>query len=65
MATWICKVCGYTHQGDEAPERCAQCGAAKSQFYREKLSSGCAFRMFFIIVMLTVIVFSLFACRLV
>lgn len=62
MATWICKVCGYTHQGDEAPERCPQCGAAKSKFYREKLSSGCAFRMFFIIVMLTVIVFSLFAC---
>lgn len=62
MSKWICKVCGYTHQGDEAPEICPQCGASKSRFYQEKMNDGCAFRMFFIIVMVAVILFSLFAC---
>ncbi|MEG1776677.1 MAG: NADH peroxidase, partial [Clostridia bacterium] len=22
---WICKVCGYVHEGPEAPEFCPQC----------------------------------------
>lgn len=35
MKKWICRQCGYTHYGDEAPERCSQCGAEKSQFYCE------------------------------
>lgn len=29
---WICKVCGYVHEGPEAPEKCPQCGAPKSKF---------------------------------
>ena len=29
---WICSVCGYEHRGDDAPDFCPSCGAAKSEF---------------------------------
>lgn len=29
---FICTVCGYIHEGDEAPEKCPQCKAPKSKF---------------------------------
>ena len=29
---WICTVCGYVHEGDEAPERCPQCKVPASKF---------------------------------
>ena len=29
---WICTVCGYVHEGDEAPEICPQCKQPKSKF---------------------------------
>lgn len=29
MTKWICAVCGYTVEGDKAPEKCPQCGAVK------------------------------------
>lgn len=29
---FICTVCGYVHEGPEAPEKCPQCGAPKSKF---------------------------------
>lgn len=29
MAKWICSVCGYTVEADNAPEKCPQCGALK------------------------------------
>ncbi|MDE7385796.1 MAG: NADH peroxidase [Muribaculaceae bacterium] len=29
---FICTICGYIHEGDEAPEKCPQCGAPKSKF---------------------------------
>ena len=29
---WICTVCGYVHEGPEAPERCPQCKAPKAKF---------------------------------
>ena len=33
MATkWICSVCGYIAEGEEAPEKCPQCGAPRSKF---------------------------------
>ena len=35
---WICKVCGYVHEGPEAPEFCPQCKQPKSKF--EKLEEG-------------------------
>lgn len=30
MKAYVCKVCGYIHFGEEAPEKCPQCGAPKS-----------------------------------
>ncbi len=32
MKRFICMVCGYIHEGNEAPEKCPQCGAPKSKF---------------------------------
>ena len=29
---WKCTVCGYIHEGDDAPEACPVCGASKPQF---------------------------------
>ena len=29
---WICTVCGYVHEGDEAPEFCPQCKQPTSKF---------------------------------
>lgn len=29
---FICTVCGYIHEGDEAPEKCPLCGAPSSKF---------------------------------
>ncbi|KKM11447.1 rubredoxin [Clostridiales bacterium PH28_bin88] len=31
---WKCTVCGYVHDGDEAPERCPKCGVPKEKFER-------------------------------
>lgn len=62
MEKWICEVCGYTHQGDEAPEMCPKCGAPKSKFYAEKKGRGCGFGILFIVVMLLLICLSFFSC---
>lgn len=40
MKTWVCKVCGYTHRGDEAPESCPQCGVSKPDLWRDD-TNGC------------------------
>ena len=32
MAKMVCSVCGYVHDGSEAPESCPQCGAGKDKF---------------------------------
>lgn len=32
MEKFICKICGYVHEGSEAPEVCPQCKAGKEQF---------------------------------
>lgn len=61
MKKWTCKVCGYVHQGDEAPDRCPQCGASKSQFYKNGRSGGCAGILAFII-LLTTSCISLISC---
>lgn len=29
---WICEVCGYIAEGEEAPEKCPLCGAPRSKF---------------------------------
>lgn len=54
MKKWICKQCGYTHHGDEAPERCPQCGAAKSQFYCEKKTQWCTCGVLIVIVAIVI-----------
>ncbi|MCR5607314.1 MAG: NADH peroxidase [Treponema sp.] len=38
MKQWVCKVCGYVHTGDNAPEKCPQCGAGKDKFYEKTTS---------------------------
>lgn len=32
MVKYSCAVCGYVHEGESAPEKCPQCGAAKEKF---------------------------------
>ncbi len=32
MKKWICTVCGYVYEGEEAPEKCPVCGAPKDKF---------------------------------
>lgn len=29
---WKCSVCGYIHEGEEAPEVCPKCGATRDKF---------------------------------
>jgi rubrerythrin len=33
--TWVCRQCGHTHEGENAPDECPSCGHPKSYF--EKL----------------------------
>jgi rubrerythrin len=39
MKKFVCSVCGYVHEGAEAPVNCPQCKAPASKF-REQVSSG-------------------------
>ena len=32
MKKFICTICGYVHEGDNAPEKCPQCNAPASKF---------------------------------
>lgn len=32
MAKWVCKVCGYVHEGEAAPEQCPVCKAPADKF---------------------------------
>ena len=44
MKKWRCPVCGYIHEGDQAPEKCPQCGVPGSKFEEvkdEKQSYAC------------------------
>lgn len=36
MAKWVCKVCGYIHEGDTAPEECPICHAGPDKFEEVK-----------------------------
>ena len=29
---WKCNVCGYIHEGEQAPDACPKCGAPKEKF---------------------------------
>ena len=35
LAKWVCSVCGYVHEGDEAPEVCPVCKAPASKFIKQ------------------------------
>ena len=41
MAKWVCTVCGYVYEGENAPEKCPQCGVPASKF-KEQASEGMA-----------------------
>lgn len=62
MKKWICKVCGYTHQGEEAPDRCPQCGADKNQFYSTERKNGCALSMFIFLAVTAILILAIFTC---
>lgn len=32
MKKFVCKICGYVYEGENAPEKCPQCGAPASKF---------------------------------
>ena len=32
---WVCKVCGYVHEGDQPPEKCPVCKAPASAFVKQ------------------------------
>ncbi|MBQ4278916.1 MAG: NADH peroxidase [Rikenellaceae bacterium] len=40
MKKFRCTVCGYVHTGDEAPEKCPQCGVPASKFVEMEESEG-------------------------
>ena len=43
MAKWICSVCGYVHEGPEAPERCPQCKQPKEKFKKQDENAALTF----------------------
>ena len=34
MAKWVCTVCGYVYEGEQAPEACPVCKAPASKFQK-------------------------------
>ncbi|MBQ9212007.1 MAG: NADH peroxidase [Clostridia bacterium] len=36
MMKWVCSVCGYVHEGPEAPEKCPVCKAPASKFIKQE-----------------------------
>ena len=36
MKKFVCKVCGYIHEGEAAPEKCPQCKAPATKFEEQK-----------------------------
>lgn len=32
MAKWVCTVCGYIYEGDQAPEECPVCHVGADKF---------------------------------
>ena len=40
MKKFICTICGYVQEGNNAPEKCPQCCALKEKF-KEQFSSSC------------------------
>ena len=36
MKKWVCTVCGYVYEGEQAPEKCPQCGVPASKFKEQE-----------------------------
>ena len=36
MAKWVCTVCGYIYEGEQAPEKCPQCVVPASKFKKQE-----------------------------
>ena len=36
MKKFVCSICGYTHEGDSAPEKCPQCKVPGSKFKKQE-----------------------------
>ena len=36
MAKWVCSVCGYVHEGDQAPEECPVCHVGAEKFVKQE-----------------------------
>lgn len=43
MKNYVCTICGYVHQGEAAPEKCPQCGAAAAKFIEQADTEGLVF----------------------
>ena len=41
--TWVCRVCGYRHEGYGPPRECPQCSSPKSEFVNEKTRKPLSF----------------------
>ena len=42
MAKWVCNVCGYVHEGDEAPAACPVCKVPADKFTKQEDEMGWA-----------------------
>ena len=40
MSKYVCSICGYVHEGDNAPEACPQCKAPASKFLLQQEEAG-------------------------
>ncbi len=38
MKRYVCSVCGYVHEGAQAPEKCPQCGSAAGKFREQAVA---------------------------
>lgn len=61
MAKWICKVCGYTHTGDTAPQRCPKCNA-EAQFKKTGIEGTNTLGLIFVIILTAIFLTAVFAC---
>ncbi|GHV36997.1 reverse rubrerythrin [Synergistales bacterium] len=43
MKKFVCTICGYVHEGNEAPEKCPTCGALTSKFTEQAAGGGLVF----------------------
>jgi len=43
MKKFVCQICGFTVEGEDAPDFCPQCRAPKSKFIEQKADAAAAF----------------------